>query len=124
MKQYDLNTLLAKLRRVVGEMADALWLTSLLDPSQQKNAHSVAQALAAELLGEGYISEHILLQPPPRDKAAGGYKLGQVVYAGKPVCSFGHREQHLSQHVPILGRCGAKKANVACLLICSLFAKP
>lgn len=116
----DFKDTLAKLRPVIGEMADAFWLTALLDPSQQKDVHGVAQALAAELLVESYIGEHILLEPPPKEKAAGDYSLGRVMYAGKPVCHFGLREAELPQHVAILGRSGAGKTNVGYLLVWNL----
>ncbi|GAH70792.1 unnamed protein product, partial [marine sediment metagenome] len=123
MRQDDFNNLLAKLRPAIGEIADTLWLTSLLDPTQQKNAHAVAQALSAELLGQGYIGEHILLEPPPNENAAGEYKLGHVVYAGKPVCPFALREEDLPQHIAILGRSGAGKTNVGYLVVSNLLEK-
>ncbi len=120
MYSDDFKDTLAKLRPVIGDMADAFWLTALLDPTRQKDIHAVAQALAAELLGESYIGEHILLEPPPADKAAGDYSLGWVMYAGKPVCHFGLREAELPQHIAILGRSGAGKTNVGYLLVWNL----
>ena len=60
----EFKSLLAKLRPVIGEMADAFWLTAVLDPARQKDIHAVAQAMAAELLDESYTSTHILLEPP------------------------------------------------------------
>lgn len=71
MYQEEFESLLAKLRPVIGELADAFWLATILDPSQQKDMHAVAQAIAAELLDESYIGRHILLEPPPKETAKG-----------------------------------------------------
>ncbi len=120
MYSEEFKSLLAKLRPVIGEMADAFWLTALLDPHQEQNIHAVAQAMAAELLDESYVRKHILLEPPPRDKAEGRYPLGAVVYADKSLHPFGLREGDMPQHIAILGRSGAGKTNVAYLLVWSL----
>ena len=120
MYSEEFKNTLAKLRPVIGEMADAFWLAALLDPEQQKDMHAVAQAMAAELLDESYIGKHILLEPPPQDKIEGEYPLGTVVYANKPVCRFALRDNDLPQHIAILGRSGAGKTNVARLLVWNL----
>lgn len=117
MYSEEFKSLLAKLRPVIGEMADAFWLTTLLDPTQQKDVHAVAQALAAELLDESYVGKHILLEPPPEDKVCGDYPLGNVIYADKPVCSLALRENDLQQHVAILGRSGSGKTNLSYILV-------
>jgi len=120
MYSTEFKDLLAKLRPVIGEMADAFWLATLLDPGQEKDIHAVAQAMAAELLDESYIGRNILLEPPPRDKVKGEYPLGTVTYANKPMCPFGLLDSDLPQHVAILGRSGAGKTNVGYLLVWNL----
>ncbi|MBN2331036.1 MAG: ATP-binding protein [Candidatus Aenigmarchaeota archaeon] len=123
MYHEEFKSLLAKLRPVIGDMADAFWLTTLLDPDRQRDIHAVASALAAELLDESYAGRHILLEPPPREKAEGGYPLGTVIYADKSLHPFGLRETDLPQHVAILGRSGAGKTNVGYLLVSNLLRK-
>jgi DNA-binding MarR family transcriptional regulator len=120
MHSEEFKGTLAKLKPVIGEMADAFWLAALLDPDQQKDVHAVAQAMAAELLDESYVTRHILLEPPPGEQVKGEYPLGTVVYADKPRCPFGLRENDLPQHVLILGRSGAGKTNVGYLLAWNL----
>jgi len=120
MHDDDFKQTLAKLRPVIGDMADAFWLSSILDPTQKHDVQAVSQALAAELLGESYVGEHILLEPPPSNDAAGEYPLGTVTYAGKRFCPFGLRESELPQHVAVLGRSGAGKTNVGYLLAWNL----
>lgn len=120
MYSTEFKDLLAKLRPVIGEMADAFWLATLLDPGQEKDIHAVTQAMAAELLDESYIGRNILLEPPPRDKVKGEYPLGTVTYANKLICPFGLLDSDLPQHVAILGRSGAGKTNVGYLLVWNL----
>jgi hypothetical protein len=120
MYQKEFESLLAKLRPAIGELADAFWLASLLDPQQTKDIHAVAQAMAAEVLGEEYENKQVLLEPPPEETAKGEYPLGTVMYAGKPVCVFGLRKNDLPQHVLILGRSGAGKTNIGYILVWNL----
>lgn len=119
MYQEEFKSLLAKLRPVIGELADTFWLASLLDPEQARDVQAVAQALAAELLNEDYQEKHLLLEPPGRN-GEGEYTLGTVIYAGKPVGVFGLRETDLPQHLLILGRSGAGKTNVGYILAWTL----
>jgi hypothetical protein len=123
MNDEEFKSLLAKLRPVIGEMADAFWLGSILDPDRKADIHATAQALASEMLEESYTTRHILLEPPPQKDAEGEYPLGTVMYAGRPVCRFGLREGDLPQHVAILGRSGAGKTNVAYLLVWDLLRR-
>jgi DNA-binding MarR family transcriptional regulator len=116
----EFKSLLAKLRPVIGEMADAFWLAALLDPEREKDVKAVAQAMAAELLEESYIGRHILLEPPAEEHAWGEFPLGTVVYADRPVCRFGLRENDLPQHLLVVGRSGAGKTNVGYWLVWNL----
>ncbi|HKJ89217.1 MAG TPA: DUF87 domain-containing protein, partial [Gammaproteobacteria bacterium] len=117
MYREEFKTLLAKLKPVIGDLADALWLSTLLDPSRRKDVEAVALALAAELLEESYTGKHVLLEPPPARIARGEYPLGTVMYAGKAMEPFGLRESDLPQHLLIAGRSGAGKTNIGYLLV-------
>ena len=79
MYPEEFKSVLAKLRPVIGEMADAFWLATLLEPERQKDIHAIAQAMAAELLDESYMKNQILLEPPPEHKAKGEYPLGSQI---------------------------------------------
>lgn len=120
MTKDDLHDALAKLRPVVPDIADAFWLASLLDPSRNADVQAVAEAMAAELLGDNYAHRQILLEPPPEYAGGGDYQLGWATYAGKPTSVFGLREDELPQHVAILGRSGAGKSNTGYLLVWNL----
>jgi len=108
----DFESTLAKLRPVIGEMADAFWLSSLFDPEQQQDIHAVAKAMAAELLGETYGEGQILLEPPQGYRQRGA-PARTVTYADRRVCTFGLRESDLPQHLLILGRSGPARPTSA-----------
>ena len=117
----ELKSLLARLRPVIGdEMTNAYWLGSLLQPERRQDIRAVVQALATELLDEGYSGKHILLEPPRPEKSKGKYSLGKVMYAGKPYGSFALREKDFSQHIAILGRSGAGKTNIGHIIVWNL----
>jgi hypothetical protein len=120
MHREEFDSILAKLRPVIGDMADAFWLGALLDPARRQDLEAVARAMAAELLDESYVAKHILLEPPQAQAVAGDYRLGTVLYAGRPVCPFALRESDMPQHVLIIGRSGAGKTNVGHLLVSGL----
>jgi len=120
MHYEELKSILTKLRPVIGEMADAFWLSAILEPERIKDVLAVSQAMAAELLEESYTGKHILLEPPPSKKVRGEYPLGMVIYADKPMGVFGLRESDMPQHLLILGRSGAGKSNVGYLLVYNL----
>ena len=120
MHVEDFKSILSKLRPVIGELADAFWLTTLLDPSQQNDIHAVAQAMAAQLLEESYTGKHILLEPPPGKYARGPYPMGTVIYAKKSMGVFSLDDGDFPQHLLILGRSGAGKTNVGYLVVRNL----
>ncbi len=111
---------LAKLRPLIGELSDAFWLASILDPERERDIHAATRALSTGILGEGYTKNQILLEPPPEGHAGGDYPLGTVMYAGRPVCSFGLSVDDLVRHLLIVGRSGSGKTNVGYLVVDSL----
>ena len=120
MLSESFRSLLSRLRPVVGDIADAFWLGALLDPEREKDIHAAAQVLAAELLDESYRKTHVLLEPPPGRIAHGEYPLGTVVYAGRSTSTFCLREGDFPQHLLVIGRSGAGKTNVGCVLVWNL----
>lgn len=123
MKDHELHRLLEKLRPVAPDLADSLWMTSVLDPARKTDVAAVAQALCAEALGETYRQDNLFLEPPPQHKSDGDYRLGWVTYGGRLTSRFGLRDEDLTQHIAILGRSGAGKSNVGYLLVWHLLQK-
>lgn len=117
----EFKSLLARLRPVIGdEMAGAYWLGWLLQPERKQDIRAVVQALATELLDEGYSGKHILLEPPPADKAKGKYPLGTIMYAGKPCGTLFLNDGDLKQHFSAFGRSGSGKTNLGHIIVWNL----
>jgi len=56
MRREEFDSILAKLKPVIGDMADAFWLGALLDAARREDLEAVARAMAAELLDESYVA--------------------------------------------------------------------
>jgi len=118
----EIEELFRKLKPVLGDKAQALWLDYHLNPERHREIHGLLQALAAKRLGETFIRKEILLLPPPPEVAEGAYRLGDVYYGSKRSCSFGLREDEWIQHVGIFGRTGSGKTNLGFLITKRLLA--
>ncbi len=102
-----------RLRPVFGDRMDRLFQAyTIEDDDGKKQIEMYLEALAARRLGTGLDSEAGDLVPPSPEQSAGPYRLGTVLYAGKPVAPFGLRESEWIQHVGIFGRSGAGKTNL------------
>ncbi len=118
MEVYELCR---KLKPVLGDRADRLWLAYLAEDNRGKQELEIAlQLLAAQHLGVNVQVPDVHLSAPPQDKADGTYKLGSVVYCDRPLHPFGLREDELIQHTAIFGRSGAGKTNTVFVLLDSL----
>lgn len=112
-----------KLKPILGERIDRLWLAYQSDPKARRTIESILGLLAAKYLGENYEKNQILLEPPAEDKAWGEYPLGTVYYGERPCYSFGLREDEWVQHVSIFGRTGSGKTNVGFLILRNFLEK-
>ena len=65
----------------------------------------------------GLKSDHILLPPPEKEKLAGEYLIGNVLYPDKPVATFGVRENEWIRHCGIFGKTGSGKTTLAIRII-------
>ncbi|MGH7774063.1 MAG: ATP-binding protein [Candidatus Binatia bacterium] len=119
----DTEEILQKLRPILGDKLDALWLEYQLNPRKRSEIEGFLQLLAAKHLGKPYVTKQILLEPPPPEQSKGEYRLGTVLYGDKEYGSFGLREHELIQHVGIFGRTGSGKTNVGFLITKSLLAR-
>ncbi len=118
MEVYELCR---KLKPVLGDRADRLWLAYLAEDNRGKQELEIAlQLLAAQHLGVNVQVPDVHLSAPPADKAFGQYNLGSVVYCDRPLHAFGLREDELIQHTAIFGRSGAGKTNTVFVLLESL----
>lgn len=119
----DTEEIFQKLRPILGDKLDPLWLEYQLNPKKRSEIDGFLQLLAAKHLGKPFSGRQIFLEPPPPEQSQGGYPLGTVLYGGKELGSFGLRQSEWIQHVGIFGRTGSGKTNVGFLIAKSLLAK-
>lgn len=110
-----------KLRPIMGTQLDALWQEYLAaDTPLRQTIERTLRILLAQRLAETFDSEHVLLPPPPPDRASGPYAVGTIRYGRHDVADFGVREDEFIQHIGIFGRSGSGKTNLAFLLLDAL----
>ncbi|MDA2912530.1 DUF87 domain-containing protein [Acidobacteriia bacterium AH_259_A11_L15] len=119
----DTEEIFQKLRPILGDRLDPLWLEYQLNPKKRSEIDGFLQLLAAKHLGKPYTTKRIFLEPPPAEQSGGDYPLGTVVYGPRGFGSFGLRQNEWIQHVGIFGRTGSGKTNVGFLVAKSLLAK-
>ncbi|MCC6487750.1 MAG: ATP-binding protein [Candidatus Hydrogenedentes bacterium] len=102
-----------RLRPILGPQMDRIFLAySLEDVDGKRQIETYLEALAVKHIPMRLDVSSIDLVPPGPNALTGPYKVGEVVYAGKPIAPFGIREQEWIQHVGVFGRSGAGKTNL------------
>jgi len=120
----EAEELCRKLKPVIGEKAERLWLAYLAEDSRGKrDLEVVLGMLAARHLGSNLEERRVHLSVPAAAVAGGEYPIGSVVYNDKDLHSFGIRESEWIQHTAIFGRSGAGKTNTVFVLIENLLNK-
>jgi len=114
----NIEEVFRKLRPVMGPQLDALWQEYVVsDTTIRQTIERTLRVTLAQRLAEGFESEQVLLKPPPREHAAGGYPVGLIHYGRDGFYPFGLREPEFIQHIGIFGRSGSGKTNLAYLLL-------
>jgi hypothetical protein len=110
-----------KLKPVLGEKADQLWLIyANATPKMKQNIEGMLEIMASRELGETFQNDKIVLDPPSEECSNGEYSLGQVYYGDKPQHLFGLRPESMLHHISVLGITGSGKTNVSALLMSNL----
>ena len=103
----DVEGLFKILKPVLGARARALWMEYWLNPDGRRDIEALLRVLASQHLGKDFERRQVLLLPPARHVANGGYQLGTVLYGSRELCPLGLRESEWIQHVGIFGRSGS-----------------
>lgn len=119
----EIEELFRKLKPVLGERVDALWLDYQLNPESKKELEGLLRALASQHLGSTFEEKEVLLVPPSVEVGEGDYELGRIVYGSREQGRFGLRENEWIQHIGIFGRTGSGKTNVGMLILRKLLEK-
>ncbi len=123
-KAGKVRELCQRLRPIIGQQADKIWLSHIIEnETGKKQIEDYLELLAAKHFFGNLDSDGPALVPPPREAAAGEYPISEVVYNGRELYPFGLREDEWLQHVAIFGRSGAGKTNMGFLIIQQLVEK-
>ncbi len=123
-KTERIKELCRKLKPILGLKIDKIWQTySLEDEKGKEEIEEYLKLLAMKVIGNDLEKETMLLYPPRKEKVAGDYFIGNVIYNDKEIYPFGLREDEWIQHVGIFGRSGAGKTNLGFHVIRELVKK-
>ena len=116
--QDEIEALFRKLKPLLGEEADALWIAynTQTDLRSKAEIAGLLYSLASKYLNETY-EKRLLLNVPDEKEIDGEYRLGNVVYSGKELYPFGLRENEWLRHAAIFGTTGSGKTNCAFLIL-------
>ena len=113
-----------KLKPIAEKDMDLLWQEYILSDSKtRKSIEEALHIIMADSLDETFEEKNILLEPPPKEVAAGDYPLGFVFYGKDKFHPFGLREDEWIQHLGVFGRSGSGKTNVAFIIVLNLLRK-
>jgi hypothetical protein len=114
-----------KLRPVLGEKVDILYLKYKLSDNRESRAE-IEQALHLlyqKYLNTSLLKEKVLLEPPSEEVISGDYPLATISYADKDICTFYLREKDWIRHICISGMSGSGKTTFAFQVIGNLILK-
>ena len=120
----EVEEICRKLKPLLGSRADQYLQAYLAEDYKGKAELKTAlELMSSHVLSKDLERPSLTLSAPPVQVARGPYPLGTVVYAWRPLYSFGLREEEWIQHVAIFGRSGAGKTNAIVVLVRDLMAK-
>lgn len=115
-----------KLKPVLGQRIDGLWLAYLADsdPAGRGDIEQTLELLAARHLGQDFQPDRSPFPPPPASFAGrGDVPIGAVTYANRALHQFLLQRDRLAEHVLISGRSGSGKTNLTFVLVEGLMAR-
>jgi len=114
----EVQEICRRLKPIIGKQADLYWLAYLAEDSLgKKELEIVLQLLYARTFGSDVQEQHVPLSAPHEEAASGEFPIGEVIYNGQALHSFGLRESEWIQHTAIFGRSGAGKTNTVFVII-------
>ena len=117
-KAARVRDLCRKLKPVIGEQADRIWMAYVVeDETGKSQLLDYLEILSAKHFQDSLDQDGPGLVPPKAEAASGEFVLGKVAYNGQALFPFGLRENELLSHVGIYGRSGAGKTTLGYLLV-------
>jgi len=123
-KDEKVRRLCQRLKPVIGAQIDQIWQMYLVEDEKGKNQLAeYLRLLSIEAIKDELDEDRVFLYPPSKERAQGGYYIGDVVYNNKQLYPFGLRDSEMIQHVGIFGRSGAGKTNLGFSIVQELVKK-
>ncbi|MDD5598591.1 MAG: ATP-binding protein [Victivallaceae bacterium] len=125
MIDHELKDICKKLRPLIGQKADSLWLayTTSENLKIRQEAEALIYMFAARHLARNVNKQAIMLPPVEAKEAAGEFKLGTVQYANRSLFPVGLNRDNFIRHIGILAMTGSGKTNVAQNMLLDLLEK-
>ena len=122
MIENQLKEVCRKLKPIIGNRADTLWLAYITSetPKAKQEAETFIQMCAIRHLSRQVDDEAILLPPPSKDAAAGEFYLGQIHYGRTPLHGLYLDRENFMKHIGIFSITGGGKTNVGYNLLLGL----
>jgi len=110
----EVKELLRKLEPILGRRTKGLWYLNLFSRDVKEDRENLELLrLLADKKAQIRFQEKIRLPPPGKDKLAGDYHMGTVIYPNEEFAEFGLREDEFIKHILIVGMTGTGKTNLA-----------
>lgn len=115
MLDEQVKDLCNKLKPIIGQKAEGLWLAYLTADTidLKREAESFIQMFAVRHLNLRVDDQVIRLPPPTPEQARGDIHLGEIFYGNKDVGPLYLRKDELSRHTGIYSITGGGKSNLA-----------
>jgi len=113
-RSLSVEEICRKLKPLFGNKIDQLYMRYSVSSSlEEKNEIFQALSFLYQKNLNKLLDNQILLEPPEKSEISGEYSLGDVVYSGKKLYTFGLNEKDWPRHVCITGMSGSGKTNFA-----------
>ncbi len=123
--QISIEDLCRRLRPIIGEKADALYMQYALatDILIKKQLEQAISTLYSRHVSESLLSDDILLEPPLKENVSGEYNVARIKYGQSKFHNFCLRDKDFVRHICITGMSGSGKTNLALGLLSELSIK-
>ncbi len=124
LNRLTVEDMCRKLKPFYGEKIDKIYAQyTLANSLDEKNEILQALTLLYQKNLNKLLDKSLLLEPPKQSEITGEYPLGNVVYAGKELYTFGLNEKDWPRHVCVTGMSGSGKTNFAFNILQNFIAK-
>ncbi|MBT62896.1 MAG: hypothetical protein CML13_06755 [Puniceicoccaceae bacterium] len=120
----ELRSICQRLKPLIGDSADALWIQYELSESP---VHKMESAHMIRMMGVTHLKQNVtdgdVFLTPSSGSELGDIRLGEVLYPGREPSALHLRTQEFTRHIGIFATSGAGKTNCAFNILRQLHRK-